>query len=178
MRGEACIATWRAREAGSAVGADFLGDARLLLSEPGLPWADSMLRHQAQRTQTRCCHRAVSAARKFVYGNYDAILRVAQHADAATTSSLRLRALRPEWFLRECGALDIGCNSGLITAAIAETFGPRQIVGLDIDERLVARARALVVQQAAAARVVYDAPAQAAAGTCRRGTCHRGACHR
>ena len=147
-----------AREAGSAVGADFLGDAAAAeqpaflgpthVTAPGAAASDALLPPRGP------------AARKFVYGNYDGYYGY-RHADAATTEP-RLRALRPEWFRgRRC--VDIGCNSGLITAAIAETFGPRQIVGLDIDERLVARARALVVQQAAAARVVYDAPAQAAA---------------
>ena len=45
-----------AREAGSAVGADFLGDAAA--AEQPAFLGRLMLRRPAQRHQTRCCHRA------------------------------------------------------------------------------------------------------------------------
>ncbi|KAG8387535.1 hypothetical protein BUALT_Bualt02G0031100 [Buddleja alternifolia] len=44
----------------------------------------------------------------------------------------RLKVMKREWFEgKDC--LDIGCNSGLITIAIAKKFGCRSILGVDID---------------------------------------------
>ncbi|XP_073281988.1 probable RNA methyltransferase At5g51130 isoform X2 [Primulina huaijiensis] len=44
----------------------------------------------------------------------------------------RLQVMKGEWFEgKDC--LDIGCNSGLITIAIAKAFGCRSILGVDID---------------------------------------------
>ncbi|KAL6494542.1 hypothetical protein OROGR_031342 [Orobanche gracilis] len=44
----------------------------------------------------------------------------------------RLRMMKGEWFEgKDC--LDIGCNNGLITIAIAKKFGCRSILGVDID---------------------------------------------
>ncbi|KAL8501787.1 hypothetical protein ACS0TY_021053 [Phlomoides rotata] len=44
----------------------------------------------------------------------------------------RLKAMKREWFEGK-NCLDIGCNSGLITIAIAKSFGCRSILGVDID---------------------------------------------
>ncbi|KAM3281723.1 putative RNA methyltransferase [Capsicum chacoense] len=45
----------------------------------------------------------------------------------------RLKAMKKEWFEgKDC--LDIGCNSGVITIAIAQKFNCRSILGVDIDE--------------------------------------------
>ncbi|GER35362.1 S-adenosyl-L-methionine-dependentmethyltransferases superfamily protein [Striga asiatica] len=44
----------------------------------------------------------------------------------------RLKMMKREWFEgKDC--LDIGCNSGLITIAVAKKFGCRSILGVDID---------------------------------------------
>nr|XP_016490346.1 PREDICTED: probable RNA methyltransferase At5g51130 [Nicotiana tabacum]XP_016490347.1 PREDICTED: probable RNA methyltransferase At5g51130 [Nicotiana tabacum] len=44
----------------------------------------------------------------------------------------RLKAMKKEWFEgKDC--LDIGCNSGVITIAIARKFSCRSILGIDID---------------------------------------------
>ncbi|KAL0410627.1 UNVERIFIED_CONTAM: putative RNA methyltransferase [Sesamum latifolium] len=44
----------------------------------------------------------------------------------------RLKVMKREWFEgKDC--LDIGCNSGLMTIAIAKKFGCRSILGVDID---------------------------------------------
>lgn len=37
--------------------------------------------------------------------------------------------------------LDIGCNAGHVTLCVARDFSPRQIVGIDIDPKLIALAR-------------------------------------
>ena len=48
-----------------------------------------------------------------------------------------------EWF-RGKEVLDIGCNAGQLTAAIAARFGCARVVGIDIDANLVSKARQLV----------------------------------
>lgn len=52
----------------------------------------------------------------------------------------RLDLMKEEWF-KGLSVLDIGCNSGLVTINIAKELGPRRIVGLDIDPKLVGNAR-------------------------------------
>ena len=51
----------------------------------------------------------------------------------------RLRLLRPEWFEGR-SLLDVGCNEGLVTLAVATRFGCTEAVGVDIDKRLVGKA--------------------------------------
>lgn len=48
----------------------------------------------------------------------------------------RLKFLRPEWFAGK-EVLDIGCNRGHITYAIAHLFSPKLILGIDIDPKIV-----------------------------------------
>ncbi|KAM9444965.1 7SK snRNA methylphosphate capping enzyme isoform 1-T2 [Clarias gariepinus] len=52
----------------------------------------------------------------------------------------RLAAFRPEWF-RGKNVLDIGCNVGHVTLAIAKHWSPAHILGLDIDGGVVHAAR-------------------------------------
>lgn len=52
----------------------------------------------------------------------------------------RLAAFRPEWF-RGKKVLDIGCNVGHMTLAIAKNWSPSHILGLDIDGGVVHAAR-------------------------------------
>ena len=43
------------------------------------------------------------------------------------------------WFQnKQC--LDIGCNEGMITLALASHFGTANMLGVDIDRRLIGRA--------------------------------------
>lgn len=51
-------------------------------------------------------------------------------------SDERLKFFKPEWFARK-EVLDIGCNRGHITYAIARLFGPKSIVGIDIDLKMI-----------------------------------------
>ncbi|XP_073052326.1 probable RNA methyltransferase At5g51130 [Primulina eburnea] len=65
-----------------------------------------------------------------IFGNYRNYYgyRVGQDLD----EDPRLQVMKGEWFEgKDC--LDIGCNSGLITIAIAKAFGCRSILGVDID---------------------------------------------
>lgn len=55
----------------------------------------------------------------------------------------RLKALAPDLFVeRRC--LDLGCNLGAVTVTLARRFRCHSMVGVDVDEVLVARARATV----------------------------------
>ena len=51
-----------------------------------------------------------------------------------------MRSFRREW-LENKDILDIGCNAGHVTLCIARDFNPKQIVGIDIDPKLIAFAR-------------------------------------
>jgi len=52
----------------------------------------------------------------------------------------RLDYLKKEWFQGK-DVLDVGCNTGQFTLIIAKNLLPRKIVGIDIDEKLIATAR-------------------------------------
>ena len=45
-----------------------------------------------------------------------------------------------DWF-KNRAVLDIGCNVGHLTLAIAKNFRPTRILGIDIDENLIGVAR-------------------------------------
>ena len=53
---------------------------------------------------------------------------------------MRLRSFWREWFENK-DVLDIGCNAGHVTLCVARDFNPKQIVGIDIDPKLIAIAR-------------------------------------
>lgn len=66
-----------------------------------------------------------------VFGNYRNYYgyRIGQNLE----EDPRLKAMKKEWFEgKDC--LDIGCNSGVITIAIAQKFNCRSILGVDIDD--------------------------------------------
>ncbi|CAF1002341.1 unnamed protein product [Adineta ricciae] len=52
----------------------------------------------------------------------------------------RLQYLEQNWFQNK-QVLDIGCHTGHVTFYVAEHFQPAQIVGMDIDQQLIQRAR-------------------------------------
>ncbi|GLD95492.1 hypothetical protein PINS_up004169 [Pythium insidiosum] len=52
----------------------------------------------------------------------------------------RLAVLSKDWFAGKRG-LDVGCNSGDLTVAIAKKFEPAYLLGIDVDPQLIARAR-------------------------------------
>ncbi|XP_063965613.1 probable RNA methyltransferase Y17G7B.18 [Lytechinus pictus] len=74
--------------------------------------------------------------KKFQYGNY------ARYYGYRTPNSddNRIDLFKREWFEgKKC--LDIGCNSGHVTLAVAKLFDPSSIVGVDIDGNLIGVAR-------------------------------------
>lgn len=52
----------------------------------------------------------------------------------------RLRLLETDWF-RDRTVLDVGCGAGHMTLAIARSFNPAHILGVELDGRLVHAAR-------------------------------------
>jgi 7SK snRNA methylphosphate capping enzyme len=73
---------------------------------------------------------------KFRYGNYN---RYYGYRNTHQTDA-RFDTLKREWFEHK-DVLDIGCNVGHITLAIAKNFEPNKIIGLDIDLELIKIAR-------------------------------------
>ena len=74
---------------------------------------------------------------KFVHGNYN---RYYGYRNPGYERDNRMDSFDSEWF--ECkDVLDIGCNSGCLTLAIARDFKPNKIVGMDIDNGLIRAAR-------------------------------------
>jgi len=73
---------------------------------------------------------------KFQFGNYN---RYYGYRNTLNIDS-RLQCLKKEWFEQK-DVLDIGCNAGHITLAIAKDFQPKKIIGLDIDNSLIKIAR-------------------------------------
>lgn len=74
----------------------------------------------------------------------------------------RLSLLRREWF-EGLKVIDIGCNSGALTAAIARKFSPRYVLGVDADKDLIEKARAIASNASASANADgRGAPAEAA----------------
>ena len=68
------------------------------------------------------------------YGNYDKYY--GYRNPGSYQDDLRLKLLQKEWFEgKRC--LDIGSNTGHLTAAIAHSFAPSKITGIDIDKKLV-----------------------------------------
>ncbi|KAI1296591.1 putative RNA methyltransferase Y17G7B.18 [Halotydeus destructor] len=74
--------------------------------------------------------------KKYQFGNYD---RYYGYRNKGCLES-RLDVLDKAWFEGK-SVLDIGCNAGQVTLAIAENFGPATIRGIDIDPNLIKRAR-------------------------------------
>ncbi|TMW69582.1 hypothetical protein Poli38472_001738 [Pythium oligandrum] len=70
------------------------------------------------------------------YYNY----RLGQAQAGALEDDPRLSVLQQEWFQGKRG-IDVGCNSGDVTIAIAKRFAPSYIMGVDVDPQLISRAR-------------------------------------
>ncbi|XP_026852879.2 7SK snRNA methylphosphate capping enzyme [Electrophorus electricus] len=75
--------------------------------------------------------------RKFQYGTYSYYYG---YQTPGLDRDPRLAFFKSEWF-RGKKVLDIGCNTGHMTLAIAKNWSPAHILGLDIDGRLVHAAR-------------------------------------
>lgn len=76
---------------------------------------------------------------KYIYGNYN---RYYGYRNSNVSEDVRIVAFRacPEYFTDK-EILDIGCNDGAVTMAVAKELRPKFITGLDIDKDLIAAAR-------------------------------------
>ncbi|CAG5117996.1 unnamed protein product [Candidula unifasciata] len=74
---------------------------------------------------------------KFTLGNYN---RYYGYRNKDSVPDPRLQYFDPSWF-KGRDVLDIGCNVGHITLAVAEHFQPHKILGMDIDGKLIQAAR-------------------------------------
>ena len=74
--------------------------------------------------------------KKFPVGNYDAY----RGKRCARSTDSRLHVLPKEIFERK-RVLDIGCNAGELTIAIAMKFHTKSMHGIDVDHRLITQAR-------------------------------------
>ena len=84
----------------------------------------------------------VTKQAKFQYGNYNRY-----YGYRLEGSDPRLQYLDPDWF-RGKDVLDIGCNVGEVTMAIARDMLPTSITGIDIDPTLISKARKMISQYA------------------------------
>ncbi|CEG49837.1 loc100151157 protein [Plasmopara halstedii] len=66
--------------------------------------------------------------------------RLGQKHQGELEDDPRLAALTKIWFESKRG-LDIGCNSGELTIAIAKHLAPSYLLGVDVDPQLISRAR-------------------------------------
>ncbi|OWF41071.1 7SK snRNA methylphosphate capping enzyme-like [Mizuhopecten yessoensis] len=82
-------------------------------------------------------HKQFSKKGKFIYGNYN---RYYGYRNPDTADDHRLISFKKEWFEGK-DAIDIGCNVGHVTLAIAKEMHPRKVIGIDIDSSLIAAAR-------------------------------------
>lgn len=75
---------------------------------------------------------------RFRYGNFNQYY--GSRLETKFQRDPRLDLFNDEWF-RGKAVLDIGCNIGVVTILLAKEFGPRRIIGLDIDSTLIGVAR-------------------------------------
>lgn len=77
---------------------------------------------------------------KYQFGNYSGTYCGLQTLQ--NVSDVRLTVfLRHAYLFKDKDVLDIGCNVGHMTIAVAQRLHPKSILGIDIDKNLIARAR-------------------------------------
>jgi len=88
----------------------------------------------ASRSHNSLCKKSKE---KFPCGNYVAYYG---YRNVDMVEDLRLQLLSKELFEGK-DVLDVGCNAGVVTIAVACTYLPRQILGIDVDQRLISLAK-------------------------------------
>ena len=76
-----------------------------------------------------------TAKPRFSDGNYNQY-----YGYRTPDQDFRLRHFKPDWFVGK-DVLDVGCNIGCVTMAVASHFDLKSIVGVDIDPKLIETAR-------------------------------------
>ena len=92
---------------------------------------------QQSATDTFRTEKANKDKNRFTYGNYR---RYYGYRNPGSEPDNRLGSFRADWFKGK-DILDIGCNVGHMTLSIARDFQPRQILGMDIDGKLISTAK-------------------------------------
>lgn len=78
--------------------------------------------------------------KKFPHGNYYGYY--GYRSNSKDFEDVRLEIFKDYWHLfKNKDLLDIGCNEGLITLAVAKIFKLKSVTGVDIDTHLIGRAR-------------------------------------
>ena len=116
------------------------------------PAVPQFVRHQARKRQRRCSRAsketvesdgtADKSSRKkiketFPCGNYVAYYG---YRNVDKLEDPRLELLPKELFEGK-DVLDIGCNAGLVTIAVASSYLPKRILGMDVDQQLIGQAK-------------------------------------
>jgi len=79
-------------------------------------------------------------AELYRYGNYDRYYGSGYRKIEGIEADIRLSIMKEGWFSGK-DVLDIGCNVGNVTIAIAKDCNPRVIIGVDLDGKLIKTAR-------------------------------------
>ncbi len=92
-----------------------------------------------------CKDRPKGATTSFIHGNYG---RYYGYRNSNDFKDIRLETFaKHRSFFEGNNVLDIGCNNGLVTISVARDFHVKRIVGIDIDKRLVDRARQFLLNE-------------------------------
>ena len=82
---------------------------------------------------------SLAATSRYHFGNYD---RYYGYHSLNEFIDVRLKVfMRNAYLFRDKDVLDIGCNVGLMTIAIAKSLHTKSAIGIDVDGKLIAKAR-------------------------------------
>ncbi|XP_066902108.1 7SK snRNA methylphosphate capping enzyme isoform X2 [Halyomorpha halys] len=110
-----------------------------VIPQPGAWPGSSRFRKQGHRRSNQATPKFNEKSRRFQYGNYN---RYYGYRNLGQESDPRLKVLvRLQHFFAGRDVLDIGCNTGIISVAVARDLGARSVIGIDIDKSLVEAAR-------------------------------------
>ncbi|KAK8811341.1 hypothetical protein WA158_003075 [Blastocystis sp. Blastoise] len=97
--------------------------------------------------------RASRKKKVFPWGNYDRYYgyRIPNTTDNTVVDlnvwdDKRIHLLKESYFQNK-SILDIGCNAGYVTTVLSDIYHPHYILGIDIDDSLIKKARWLVAQK-------------------------------
>eukprot|EP01064_Diplonema_japonicum_P008095 TRINITY_DN15619_c0_g1_i1.p1 TRINITY_DN15619_c0_g1~~TRINITY_DN15619_c0_g1_i1.p1 ORF type:complete len:309 (+),score=78.82 TRINITY_DN15619_c0_g1_i1:54-980(+) len=97
-------------------------------------------RHQTKRKWNEALNATARRDKEYIYGNYDKY-----YGYRSIVEDNRVKAIkRVKAELKGKAWLDIGCNNGQLTTVLATAMEARTILGIDIDGRLIERARKMM----------------------------------
>ncbi|PRW58460.1 putative RNA methyltransferase At5g51130 [Chlorella sorokiniana] len=114
--------------------------------------AQQQRQEQEQEDEQRGAKRQRRQQQPYVHGNYHRYYGYRYFSSGGSSSASsggpergwqfddpRLAVFERRWFARR-RCLDVGCNEGLLTLALATRLGPRSMLGVDIDSGLIGKA--------------------------------------